>query len=238
MEAEAGAGSQYLVAAMSNRSAIYNFLSRMYEKEITTELLKEMIDEKSPILRVEGLQEIPDDELKNGLEKLRKYLEGLKERDLEEARLELAVEYANLFLGIKGKPPHPSESAYRSEDHLIMQEPMDEVLHAYWDAGVNKDKKFTEPADHIAVELQFMAYLCRKTAEALGRNEKDNALKYLKMQKDFLRNHLSLWISPFVKDILDTAEVDFYKGIAIITKRFVELDNSMIDDLLKAAEEL
>ncbi len=234
---EAEARNQYLTAAMNNRSVIYNFLSRMYEKEITSELLKEMFNEKSPILKIEGLQEIPDDELKDGLEKLSNYLRGLKERDLEEARLELAVEYANLFLGIKGKPPHPSESAYRSEDHLIMQEPMDEVLHAYWDAGVNKEKKFTEPADHIAVELQFMAYLCRKTAEALGRNEKDNALKYLKMQRDFLRNHLSLWVSSFVKDILETAEVDFYKGIAIITKRFIELDNSMINDMLKAVEE-
>jgi len=210
----------------------------MYEKEITTDLLKEMVDGKSPILRVEGLQELPDEELRNGLKTLSGYVNGLKERDLERVRLELAVEYANLFLGVKGKVPHPSESAYRSKDHLIMQEPMDKVLRAYWDAGVDKEKKFKEPADHIAIELQFMAYLCRKTAESLNKKEKDEARKYLKMQKDFLKKHLSLWVSPFVKDILETAEVDFYKGVAIITKRFVELDNSMIDDLLRAAEEL
>jgi len=229
--------SQYL-AVMNNRRAIYAFLSRIYEKEVTTDLLKEMISGKSPILRVEGLEEVPDEELREGLKKLSGYLKGLKGRDLEQARLELAVEYANLFLGVKGKPPHPSESVYRSKDRLIMQEPMDEVLHAYWDAGVDKEKKFKEPADHIAVELQFMAYLCRRTAEALEKNKKDEAKKYLRMQKDFLRNHLSLWVPPFVKDILETAEVDFYKGVAIITKRFVELDNSMIDDLLGAVEEL
>ena len=230
------AKDQYL-AVMNNRRAIYSFLSRMYEKEITTDLLKEMVNGKSPILRV-GLQEVPDKELREGLKTLSGYVKGLKERDLEQARLELAVEYANLFLGVKGKVPHPSESAYRSKDHLIMQEPMDKVLRAYWDAGVDKEKKFKEPADHIADELQFMAYLCRKTAEALEKNEKDEAKKYLKIQKDFLKKHLSLWVSPFAKDILETAEVDFYKGVAIITKRFVELDNSMMDDLLRAVEEL
>lgn len=237
MGSETIAKDQYL-AVMNNRRAIYSFLSRAYEKEITTDLLKEMVDGKSPILRVEGLQELPDEELRNGLKTLSGYVNSLKERDLEQVRLELAVEYANLFLGVKGKVPHPSESAYRSKDHLIMQEPMDKVLRAYWDAGVDKEKKFKEPADHIAIELQFMAYLCRKTAETLGKNEKDEARKYLKMQKDFLKKHLSLWVSPFVKDILETAEVDFYKGVAIITKRFVELDNSMIDDLLRAVEEL
>jgi len=237
MGAETEAGGQYL-AVMNNRRAIYGFLSRMYEKEVTIDLLKEMVGGKSPILRVEGLEEVPDGELREGLKKLSGYLKGLKGRDLEQARLELAVEYANLFLGVKGKVPHPSESAYRSKDHLIMQEPMDEVLHAYWDAGVDKEKKFTEPADHIAVELQFMAYLCRRAAEALKKNKKDEARKYLKMQKDFLKNHLSLWVSPFVKDVLEAAEVDFYKGVAMITKRFVELDNSVIDDLLRAVEEL
>ena len=45
----------------------------------------------------------------------------------------------------------------------MYQEPRDRVLSAYWNAGVNKTKEFTEPEDHIAIELQFMEYLCRKT---------------------------------------------------------------------------
>lgn len=218
-----------------NRRLVYAFLSRMYEKEITTDLLKELSGENSPITQ---FMVSDDEELRRGLETLSEYLKDLKERDLEQARLELAVEYANLFLGVKGKVWHPSESSYRSKGHLTMQEPMDKVLHAYWEAGVDKEQKFTEPADHIAVEFQFMAYLCRKTAEALEENRKAEAKEYYKMQKDFLKKHLSQWVYPFTKDVREAAEVGFYKGVAIITKRFVELDDAMIDDLLREIEGL
>lgn len=216
-----------------NRRLIYAFLSKMYEKEVTVELLKELSSEDSSILRVGDLIDLDDDGFRKGFEMLARYLKSVSGRDLNEVKLELAVEYANLFLGVKGKPAHPSESVYRSEDQSMYQEPRDNALHTYWKAGVDKVKEYTEPEDHIAIELQFMEYLCRKTVEASEKNENEEVRRYLQIQKEFIGDHLSSWIPQLTKDILEAAEADFYKGIAYITNAFVELERNSIRDLIE-----
>jgi TorA maturation chaperone TorD len=58
--------------------------------------------------------------------------------------------------------------------------------------GVRKVDEYREPEDHIAVELQFMAYLCRRTIEALNDGGRlDEVKKYLEAQRDFINNHLA-----------------------------------------------
>ena len=191
MEAGAKVRDQYL-NVNRNRRLTYAFLSRMYEKEITIDLLEELTSEGSLILRIKGLQEL-EGELREGFKMLSGYLRGLGGRELEEVKLELAVEYANLFLGVGGKMLHPSESAYRSKDHFMIQEP---------------------------------------------RDEKNEVKKYLEMQKEFINDHIALWVPQLAKDILENAKVDFYKGVANITNAFIELERKAIDDLIQGTEDL
>lgn len=142
---------------------------------------------------------------------IKKYIENAIKRDLKEVELELAVDYANIFLGVKKKPPHPSESAYKTG--LLMQEPCDEVLHAYWDAGVNVIEEFKEPAGHVAIELQSISYLCGKAQEYLEKNDKEDFLRFLKMQKDFMEEHLIQWVPQLAKNIQESPDTDFYGGL-------------------------
>jgi anaerobic sulfite reductase subunit A len=219
--------SDNLFSLLSCRHTIYDFLARIFEKEISEPFLDDLC-RKRPVLE-DTKQGISDEELEKGFKILNGYLEGLRKRNLKQATLELAVDYANLFLGVKAL--HPSESFYKSKEHMIMQEPMDEVLGIYRSAGVVVREDFTEPPDHIAVELQFMAYLCQKTLEALKKGEKNEVKRYLNTQNAFLNKHLS-WLPLFLKDILATAQTDFYKAIAIISKRFVELDAVLMSTIL------
>lgn len=120
----------------------------------------------------------------------------------------------------------------------MYQEPRDRVLRAYWNAGVDKAKakEYAEPEDHIAIELQFMAYLCRKTVEAREGNGKEEEKKLLQIQKEFIDDHLSKWVPRLTKDILETAEVDFYKGIVYVTNAFIELDGNSIPSLIEESD--
>ncbi len=225
-----------LLTALSSRRLIYWFLSRICEKEIKGDFLEELMSENNPILKIDSSLDIPSEEIKEGLNTMRKYVEYAIKRDLKEVELELAVDYANIFLGVKKKPPHPSESVYKTG--LLMQEPYEEVLHAYWDAGVNVVKEFKEPADHIAIELQFMSYLCRKAQEALQQNNKEDVLKYLKMQKDFLEKHLSQWVPKLAKDIEESADTDFYRGFGKILGPYIQHDREIIEILIEDASAL
>ena len=82
-------------------------------------------------------------------------------------------------------------------------------------------KNFTEPEDHIATELSFMAYLCDKAGEAFNSGNKKEAKRYVQAQKDFLELHLSKWVPTLVKDIMDASRSPFYKGIAALTNEFI-----------------
>jgi len=236
MKIEKQIKSEY-VTLSTNRCAVYKFLSKVYETEITLDFLRETTRENSPLRQVVDL-EITEPKLKEGLETLRKYLNGLGGRDLEKARLELAAEYASLFLGVAQKPAHPSESVYRSEGHFVMGEARDEVLGVYRNAGLDRIGEYKEPEDHIAVELSFMAHLCGKTAECVENDEIREAEKYLEMQKDFITKHLASWVPMLTRDILEGAELEFYKGIAEITNEFIKMDRETIDELISGIKDV
>lgn len=233
MTPENATSKEEYLAANRNRRAIYAFLSRMYEKEISVDLLKELSSGNSPIFQI-GRSEELDEGFRKGFDLLSRYL-NIGGRDLNEVWLELAAEYAGLFLGLKKKPSHPSESVYTSG--RIFQEARDKVLKAYWSAGVDKVKEFKEPEDHIAMELEFMEYLCRRTVEALERNERDEVKKYLQIQREFIDDHLAKWVPQFTQDILESAEVDFYKGVAYVTRAFIESEMRAVPDLIEDKEE-
>jgi TorA maturation chaperone TorD len=238
MKDEEVATKDEMIAANNNRRLIYAFLSRVYEKEMTVDLLEELSNGDNQISQIGFAEGLDEEKFGKGFEMLSGYLGGAAGRDLNQVKLELAVEYANLFLGVKGKPLHPSESVYTSDDHVMYQEARDRVQSVYWSAGVDKKKEYTEPEDHIAIELQFMEYLCRRAVEALAKDDRAEAAKYLRIQKDFIEVHLAKWVPALTKDILESAQVDFYKGIAYITSAFIKMDRKTIDELLDKDEPL
>ena len=225
-------------AAMhEGRRTMYAFLSRVFERELSLDLLRELTGEKSPFTNPESAREFEDPKLKKGFETLGGYLRRASQRSINEVKLELDVEYANLFLGVRQKPAHPSESIYLTKEQSMYQEPRDRVLAAYWKAGVDKKKEYTEPEDHIAVELQFMEYLCRRLVEALQTGEGPEALTYLKTQGEFVNDHLAMWVSRLAADMLESGETDFYRGVALVTDAFVAIDKEVVSASLKEMED-
>ncbi|MEM1994309.1 MAG: molecular chaperone TorD family protein [Nitrososphaerales archaeon] len=212
------------------RATLYSFLSTIYSKELTAVAISELKNLDINILTT--VLEEPD--IIKGVELLKQYINNLEGRDLKEVEVELAVEYANLFLGVQQIVPHPSESVYLSEEHLLMQKQRDEVVEMYRQIMVEVLPDFTEPEDHIAVELAFMAYLSEKTATSLEQNKIDEALQYIKYQKRFLDEHLTRWVPMLCRDILNGAKTSFYQGIAMITRGFVAADKDIVNEMLKS----
>jgi putative dimethyl sulfoxide reductase chaperone len=173
--------------------------------------------------------------LAEGFMQIAGFASSLKEKDLETVRVELAVEYAGLFLGVWRTPAHPSESSYATEGQLIMAKARDEVLKIYRSMGANKIPEFAEPEDHIAIELQFMAYLCDKITAALKNRDIPEARKCLEVQEDFLNDHLGRWLPKLATDILKSARHEFYKAIAKITEGYVEMDKKVIAEFIEDA---
>jgi TorA maturation chaperone TorD len=221
-----------LIPANDNRQAVYSFLTRMYSTEITKETLKDIAEKRSLWLRLGEDPEVGGTKIAEGFNSLAEFAASLKESEFDKVLLELAVEYAGLFLGVRHLPPHPSESVYTSEQRLIMQKARDEVLEIYMSMGLEKLDKFREPEDHIAMELQFMTYMCGKTSEALKSGNNAQAKKYLEVQRDFLNEHLAKWVPMLAADILKGAKREFYKAVAKITEGYVQWDKEVVLEMI------
>jgi len=218
--------------ALKIRWGIYSLLSKIYKEEQTVESLQDLLNNVDTILT--SGSELLDGafmDVFEHLQSLRMLINDLLKQDSKQMQSLLAKEYAHLFLGF-GKF-HPSESSYRSESGSIMQEFRDDVLEVYKKFGVRKIDEFKEPEDHIAVELQFMAYLCRRTIEALNNGGGlSEAKKYLEAQRDFLNNHLASWVPKLAEDILKSAENGFYKEAAYLTAKFIQAEKVSIPRLI------
>jgi anaerobic sulfite reductase subunit A len=207
------------------RAELYSFLSRIYMEEVDRDLLENMKRSCKSI-------NISDTEMARAYNNLS---EMLGKSEINQEYIEnLAADYASLFLGIGRDPAHPYESTYLSQDRIIMGEPRDEVLRMYRTEGLEKVVCFKEPEDHIAIELEFMAFLCLKTQQALNRATGDLGLGLMETQIEFFEKHLKSWIPRFCDDIVKHAsKYDFYQAMADITKRYLLLEGETLLQMVK-----
>jgi TorA maturation chaperone TorD len=212
-----------------NRQAFYMLLSRILEKEVTNDLLAALRDKKS--FFSQSIEGIDDKKMTEGFRLVNHYFENSSKKSLDEICLDLAVEYAGLFLGVWGKPPHPSESIYGSTGGALMQKERDDVLKMYRSVGLDRSKDFREPEDHVAIELQFMAILASKTVSASQAGDVREVRRIIDLQESFLRSHLGRWIGFLSHDVVEEGKLDFYKGICLLAEGFIEQDLQILSEL-------
>ena len=112
-----------------------------------------------------------------------------------------------------------------------MQDARDHVLAAYRQKGLEKDAALDFPEDHIALELEFMAHLCRETQNALASQDWTAVSTGLKEQNDFLAQHLLNWVPAFCADVLKLARTNFYRAVARITSGYLTMDLAILEDM-------
>jgi TorA maturation chaperone TorD len=220
-----------ILEVLADRGATYALLSRLFQEEISTDLLQQLVAD----LTQPGS---PDDAAGEGYALLRRFAQEAQHRDLREVWSELSVEYAGLFLtGRKGSIP-PFESVYTSEEQLLMQRARDVVLAAYRAENLARTRVLKEPEDHVAVELEFMALLCEKARNALADGQTDAALALLDKQKTFLEEHLLVWVPRLSQDVAEATHSDFYRGLASLTQEHLAQERATINDLCERARSL
>ena len=144
---------------------------------------------------------------------------------------QLTLDYSRLFVGPFELLAPPYGSVYLDTGRTMMGDSTMDVKNRYTDIGLNLSQTLKEAPDHIAIELEFMYYLIFKEIEAMEKAELENAMDYLRVQKEFLEDHLGHWVPEFADDVEKNASTDFYKSLARATKVFVQKDLDDISEL-------
>ena len=208
------------------RAGLYSLFSKIFREEADLQLLKLM---KKSVDKFDSSKNYNNSnkslDLDDGCKSLRDFFsENTVDDDLCE---ELAADYASLFLGAGKHPAHPYESVHTSEDGIIMREAWSNVLQTYGEFCLRKTDNYTQPEDHIAIELEFMAYLCLEMQKAIAMEDSKSIDVLIKTQKNFIKKHLVSWAPNFCSDIVKgSAKLNFYGAVSKIVRNFIIIEES------------
>jgi len=129
---------------------------------------------------------------------------------------------------------HPFESVYRDKNPssgdakgaMVFGSLTREVAKVYLSEGLGLKDGFVEPPDHLGVELEFMAFLCRKTAEALKKADQRGVATFRSKQQDFLNDHLLPWSGDCLAKMEENASTPIYRCFASLLRSFLENEKS------------
>ncbi len=159
------------------RAGVYRLLARVFLKELDAEA-------------VELLGDLPE---------LGRVLPSPDDHD---ALARLRAEFARLFL----VELSAHESLYLDDSGMLNTARTAKVLETYRRAGYEPPPDaVVGAADHIALELDFMAFLAALEAEARRAGDRRLAAALRGSQASFLGDHLAAWAPLFCAGVEDSA---------------------------------
>lgn len=129
----------------------------------------------------------------------------------EATQQELVLDYTGLFVGPFQLIAAPYGSVYLEKNRRLMGDTTIAIQRCY--AAEDLKVEVKQPPDHIAVELEFMSFLCSKEARALELQKENESDRLHSLQSDFFTTAMS-WIPDFCDCMKDGAQTAFYKSLA------------------------
>jgi TorA maturation chaperone TorD len=127
----------------------------------------------------------------------------------EEILLDLERDYTWMFFASKPRIAYLFGSVYG--EGKLYQESTFAITRLYYETGLKLGESFKLPPDHIAVELEFMAYLAFNEQEAIKAGNNENATYAAEMQQKVLQDYLGPLAINIGSRIADTAKTVFYQ---------------------------
>ena len=208
--------------ASTQRAGLYGWFARLYAQEVSEEMFRSHFTDGG-FAPFAGLAELG---LGAEVQRLDAAIAALRAEALP--RLELAADFAQLFL-LDGKTSAlPYASAYAGKDATsplfgAAEARMRDFLTA---SGLSIQADFREPADHLAVPLALMAELAGKDAAA------EDIPAAAAAQAGFIHAGLVDWLPRFVERCQQARpRFDVYPALAALLLGFVRADVAFLEDV-------
>jgi putative dimethyl sulfoxide reductase chaperone len=147
----------------------------------------------------------------------------------------LVDDYTRLFIGPGTLLAPPWGSVYFTKDRLIFQEQTIQVRQWYWRFGLQAEKLYQEPDDHIGLELIFVAHLAGLALAALDVQDQAAGKDLLEQQWAFLQEQPLKWANLWCADVLEFSQSAFFKGVAQLIKGMLAHVQGVFESRMGAA---
>ncbi len=213
--------TQELSEEKEARAVVYNFLSSLFAKEVTSDLVAQLTSTQGQSF-LNSLALEPS---------LTGSIDGIKAKfaklNSEESLLELAADFCGLFLvdGRTSVSPYAGQyvsdkksagqsvvtGSRRKEDKTqLFGELHQQMTEFLTDNKLQIHSDFPEPSDHISVILAYIAHLC--------------VTKGSMQQLNFINSYLMTWLSDFTQQVNEHDHGLFYCYVADLTLAWLNVD--------------
>jgi TorA maturation chaperone TorD len=203
------------IELLVGQSLVLNLLGMVLFRYPDQDLLQAVLDEEI-FSEIPFAGEQPD--VITGLSLLGSWFSENKGKDNSELLSDLQADYTRLFIGPGKVLAPPYESVHFSPDRLMFQKQTLRVRQWYARFGLQSEKIYNEPDDHIGLELVFMAHLATQAAAAAKEGDSDTLDRMLEAQRDFASKHLLRWAFRWCDQVCEHARTDFFRGMALLTR--------------------
>ncbi|MGF1723721.1 molecular chaperone TorD [Photobacterium nomapromontoriensis] len=208
------------IAFNEQRAEIYWWMSSLFARELTEQDIEQYQNGEMATF-LSGLAMTA--ELKASVETFRDALQRLDKRD--DAQLELAADFCGLFLSTPKSGALPYASMYVGKSGLMNDKPAQDMNKLMDEYAIAQRKEFNEPADHLAIELDFMGNLI---IMANQQSSEAAAEELMQAQLNFINTMLLNWLPLFAKEAKRHDKFGFYAAAAEMLLAFCQLDTAYL----------
>ena len=210
-------------AANKARAALYRWFAEIFAREFNKQNLAEL-QQQYPALH----QAFSELGLQAQSERLQKALNNLKVIPEADRALELAADFAHMFLlsGHQSAPPYASY--YLEADKMLYGKPAQQMSQFLAEHELDLHPDFREPKDHLSIYLQVLSLWIQHGSEAEGEELASIAAE----QSEFLQSALLNWLPKF-NDRCQAIRVktQVYPALTDLLLHFVEADQQALVEL-------
>jgi TorA maturation chaperone TorD len=150
--------------------------------------------------------------------------------EISKPREEIVRQHQEVFELLIGKSAPPYETEYcHSTLTFYRSQQLADAAGFYHAFALEQNRQTPERADHISVELEFMAHLIRKQLVAAGEPElHQKAPICQEAQAKFFEAHLAWWVPAFARLLERAAPSGVYQAIARALACFIPCERDVL----------
>ena len=209
---EPGSTENFQLGGALLRHTLYRFFASLHLYPNRNRLVT--LQNVSLELQHDGLH-WSDSSLSDHFASLYEWFQGMNEESFNKVE----EEYVALFTVNPYAPPY--ESYYQDPEGFVRSWIVIQLEKEYAGAGLNITSSFKEPPDHVAIELEFMAFLCSLEAKAHKTSNENDIKTFVEQQSKFLNSHLGKWYPRFAQAVTDSPAKSLYKHTVDATYTFL-----------------
>lgn len=207
---------QVWLTQLTGEMLLFNLLGKLLYEVPAREWLRPLVDDEV-FTEAPFAETRPD--VMSGLAMMAKWCHTYQQAGYSDDEFKaLQVDYTNLLTGMGKFPVAPWESVFFGDDRLVFQAQTMDVRAWYRRYGLEVRNLYQEPDDHIGLELIFVAHLAQLGLTTLEAGNELGLEEMLAAQRGFLGKHLFLWAPLWCKQMVEYAQTDFYRGLALVVR--------------------